>query len=93
MNTGIPSKMLSPIPVLEDFQKRLHVGVFFKETEELAEKKTDGVIGKTKRGIPAGHNGTDKREIYQGGDEPGQASDNTSIRMNLDVPALVVILR
>jgi len=34
-DAGIQSKMFSSIPVLEDFQKSFHVGVFFKETEEL----------------------------------------------------------
>jgi len=71
VDTGIQSKMLSPIPVLEDFQKGFHVGVFFKVTEELAEKKADRVIGKTRRGIFVGDNGTDKREICQGGDKTG----------------------
>lgn len=35
VDTGIHSKMLSPIPVMEDFQKGFHVGVFFEITEEL----------------------------------------------------------
>jgi len=93
VDTGIQSKMLSPIPVMEDFQKSFHVGVFFKVTEELAEKKADRVIGKTRRGIFVGDNGTDKREICQGGDKTGQAPDDTPIRMDLDVPAFVGILR
>jgi len=66
VDTGIQSKMFSPVSVMEDAQEGFHVGIFFKVTEELAEKKADRVIGKTGRGIFVGDNGTDKREIYQG---------------------------
>ena len=48
VDTGIQSKMLSPVSVMEDAQEGFHVGIFFEETEELAEKKADRVIGKAK---------------------------------------------
>jgi len=35
VDTGRESKMLSPIPGMEDFQESFPIGVFFEVTEEL----------------------------------------------------------
>jgi hypothetical protein len=91
-DTGIQSKMFPPIPVLENFQEGFHVGVFFKGTEELGEKKAHRVIGKAEARVTVSDNGADEREIHQGGDEPGQTAHDRPVRMNFNVSTLVPIL-
>ena len=57
----------SLVPVPQHCREDFHVGVFFEVPEEMEiqQKKADGIEGKTDQAILMGHNGTDKREIYQ----------------------------
>jgi len=53
------------IPVPQHYRECFHVRVFFEVSEEIQQKKADGIVGKADQAILMGDNGTDEREIYQ----------------------------
>ena len=66
-----------------------HIGKLFQMAEEIEKKKADRIVGDPDQAVPMGDDGTDKREIYQRRNKPGEASLDSSVVMDADVPALV----
>ena len=83
--------MLSLFFIPNGFHKILHAGVLFKISEQLQQKKTDGIIGKSSETILTSDEGPHKRKIDQRGDKPGKVTNDPTIRMNLDTARSVGI--
>jgi len=84
-NASVEPIMLSFFPVMDGVEEGFHIGRFFKVTEQLDEKQTNRVIGKTTDAISMRHNRADEGKIHQGGYEPRQAPYYTAIGMDLNV--------
>ena len=61
-----------PFPITEYLDKGLHIGIFLEVPKQLQHKEADRVIGKSQRFVCMGDEGSNKSEIYKGGDESGQ---------------------
>lgn len=83
--------MLSFNRIPHNIKKGFHVGVLFQVAEQFQQKETDRVIGKAEGLICVSYNGADKGEIYQGRDKSGKPANNPAIRVDFDIPALVIV--
>jgi hypothetical protein len=85
---------MSPLlPISNDLHEVLHAGGFFKIAEELKKKEANRIIGKADYFVLMCHNGTNKGEVNQGGNEAGEASGQSAIRMDFDMARFVGVLR
>ena len=89
VDPGVKTVMLPLIPVPQNLHEGFHVGVFFDVSEEIQQKKTDGIVCDSDQAILMGNNRTDKREIHEGRDKPAETSLDSSVVMDADVTALV----
>jgi hypothetical protein len=91
-NTGIESIVFPSLPITDYLDEGLHIGIFLEVTKQLEQEEADRIIGKSRKCVLRGDDGSDKREIDQGGDESGKPANNASIGMDLDVSPLVSVL-
>ncbi len=85
--------VLSPDGIPQHVYEGLHVRELFEVVEELQEKQTDRIVGEPPNAIGVGYDRSDKGEIDQGRDEPGQPADKSPIGVNLDVATFELVLR
>jgi len=90
-NASVEAIMFPFFPVMDRVKEGLHIGGLFKVAEQLDEKQTNRVIGKTTDAISMRHNRADEGKIHQGGYEPRQAPYYTAIGMDLNVSPSVDI--
>ena len=84
LNSSVQTIMFPPFFIPNGFHKILHAGVLFKISEQFQQKKTDGIISKAVEAVLMSNDGPYKRKIDQGGDKPGKATNDPTIRINLD---------
>lgn len=85
--------MFSFFPVSDDLHKGFHIGVFFEETKQLDQEKTDRVISESYKLVFMGDDGSDKGEVYEGTDESGKPADDAAIGVDFNIAPLVCIVR
>jgi hypothetical protein len=85
---------MSPLlSISNDVHEVLHAGGFFKIVEELKKKEANRIIGKADYFVFMCHNGTNKGEVNQRGNEAGKASGQSAIRMDFYMARFVDVLR
>jgi hypothetical protein len=93
LDASVESIMPPLASIANYFYEIFHAGVFFEITKQFQQEKADRVIGTSQRLVFMRNNGSNKGEVYQGSDKPGQTAGNTAIGMDFDVSSFVNILR
>lgn len=78
--------------IIEQLAEGLEVAELLQMAEELKEKEADRVVGHTHQAVLVGHNGTKEGEVDKGRDHAGEAPDDPSAGIDLDVSTLVAVI-
>lgn len=91
IDTGVEPIVFAFDRVVQHIDKGFRVGILFDVSKKLQQEEADRIVGKADGAIPVSNDGSDKREIDQGGYESSHAADNASVGFDFDIAAPVVV--
>ena len=77
--------------ISEDFNEAFHIGELLEVAEQLQDEYAHRVIREADQFVLLGHDGANKRDVYQGGDESGKPSNDPAVGVDFDASALVSV--